>query len=406
MTTSQNIVLIPAYEPGQSLLELLRDLSANGYGYGYDHSRALSCGCDGNCDGSCGGGHSLSCGHACDTSIIVVDDGSGPDYAQIFDAARSFATVLTHKENRGKGAALKTGLSYIEKTYIDKPYNENSCNGESPIKERFDPDAVIVTMDADGQHRVADAMRICEVARSRPDALVLGGRSFTGKIPLRSRFGNAMTRLVYHLSTGLKVYDTQTGLRAFHIQLLPRMLGIPGERYEYEMNVLLELAKARTPIIEEEIETIYLDNNSSSHFDTVRDSWRVYKEILRFSASSLAGFLVDYAMYSALILTTGSLRLSNIGARVVSASVNYTLNRKFVFRSRCGILSSALSYFLLAAAILAGNTLVLEYLVGTLGIGRLFAKILTEILFFAISWSVQRSFIFRRGTEIQKGVVI
>ena len=390
MTISHNIVLIPAYEPGQSLLELLRDLSD----YSFDH----------NGDRDHDSSHNLSGSHAHDTSIIVVDDGSGPDYATIFDEARSFATVLTHKENRGKGAALKTGLSYIEKTYIDKPCSENSCSGESPIKKRFDPDAVIVTMDADGQHRVADAIKICATARTHPDALVLGGRRFTGRIPLRSRFGNAMTRLVYRLSTGLKVYDTQTGLRAFHQDLLPRMLGIPGERYEYEMNVLLDLAKARTPIIEEEIETIYPDNNSSSHFDTVRDSLRVYREILRFSASSLAGFLVDYAMYSALVLATGSLRLSNIAARVVSASVNYTLNRKFVFRSSSGILSSALSYFLLAAAILAGNTLVLEYLVGSLGIGRMFAKILTELLFFAISWSVQRSFIFKRESE--KGVVI
>ena len=372
MTISHNIVLIPAYEPGPSLLELLRDLSY----YSCDH----------NGDRDRDSSHNLSGSHAHDTSIIVVDDGSGPDYAPIFDEARSIATVLTHKENRGKGAALKTGLSYIEEHCV--------------------PDSVIVTMDADGQHRVADAMKICATARTHPDALVLGGRSFTGKIPLRSRFGNAMTRLVYRLSTGLKVYDTQTGLRAFHKDLLPRMLGIPGERYEYEMNVLLELAKARTPIIEEEIETIYLDNNSSSHFDTVWDSLRVYREILRFSASSLAGFLVDYAMYSALILATGSLRLSNIAARVVSASVNYTLNRKFVFRSNRGILSSALSYFLLATAILAGNTLVLEYLVVSLGIGRMFAKILTELLFFAISWSVQRSFIFKRGTETEKGVVI
>ena len=292
MTVSHNIVLIPAYEPGPSLLELLRDLSD----YSYDHN-------DGRDHDS---SHNLSGSHAHDTSIIVVDDGSGPDYATIFDEARSFATVLTHKENRGKGAALKTGLSYIEKSSGEK---------------HFDPDAVIVTMDADGQHRVADAIKICATARTHPDALVLGGRRFTGKIPLRSRFGNAMTRLVYRLSTGLKVYDTQTGLRAFHKDLLPRMLGIPGERYEYEMNVLLDLTKARTPIIEEEIETIYLDNNSSSHFDTVRDSWRVYREILRFSASSFAGFLVDYAMYSALILATGSLRLSNIAARVVSASV-------------------------------------------------------------------------------------
>ena len=362
MTTIHNIVLIPAYEPGQSLLELLRDLS--------------DLGCSRGCD--------KSYSHTRDTTIIVVDDGSGPDYAQIFDEARSHAIVLTHKENRGKGAALKAGLSYIEEHCV--------------------PNAVIVTMDADGQHRIEDAMKICAIARAHPDALVLGGRRFTGKIPLRSRFGNTMTRLVYRMSTGLKVYDTQTGLRAFHKNLLPRMLEIPGERYEYEMNVLLELAKARTPIIEEEIETIYLDNNSSSHFDTVRDSLRVYREILRFSASSLAGFLVDYAVYSALILTTGSLRLSNIAARVVSASVNYTLNRKFVFRSSRGVLSSALSYFLLAAAILAGNTLILEYLVGSLGIGRLSAKILTELLFFAISWIVQRSFIFKRESE--KGVVI
>lgn len=402
MTISHNIVLIPAYEPGPSLLELLRDLSY----YSCDHNGDRDGGHDSdhNGDHDHDSSHNLSGSHAHDITIIVVDDGSGPDYAPIFDEARSFATVLTHKENRGKGAALKTGLSYIEKTYIDQPYSENSCSEKSPISERFDPDIVIVTMDADGQHRVADAMKVCAVARSRPDALVLGGRSFTGKIPLRSKFGNAMTRLVYRLSTGLKVYDTQTGLRAFHKDLLPRMLGIPGERYEYEMNVLLELAKARTPIIEEEIETIYLDNNSSSHFDTVWDSLRVYREILRFSASSLAGFLVDYAMYSALILATGSLRLSNIAARVVSASVNYTLNRKFVFRSNRGTLSSALSYFLLAAAILAGNTLVLEYLVVSLGIGRMFAKILTELLFFAISWSVQRSFIFKRESE--KGVVV
>ena len=134
MTVSHNIVLIPAYEPGPSLLELLRDLSD----YSCDHN--------GDHDSS----HNLSGSHAHDTSIIVVDDGSGPDYATIFDEARSFATVLTHKENRGKGAALKTGLSYIEKSSGEK---------------HFDPDAVIVTMDADGQHRVADAMKSCATDR-------------------------------------------------------------------------------------------------------------------------------------------------------------------------------------------------------------------------------------------------
>ena len=154
MNASHNLILIPAYEPGQSLLELLRDLSG------------LSCDHD-NChthDGS----HNLSCGRARDTTIIVVDDGSGPNYTQIFDEARSHAIVLTHKENRGKGAALKTGLSYIEKTHVKKSCSENSCNEKSSIKEYFDPDSVIVTMDADGQHRTEDAMKICAVAACPP----------------------------------------------------------------------------------------------------------------------------------------------------------------------------------------------------------------------------------------------
>ena len=347
MNNAQNIVLIPAYEPGPPLIRLLYDLS--------DHGNL----------------------------IVVIDDGSGGDYLKVFDEVRSQAVVLTHKENLGKGAALKTGLAYIEK----------HCG----------PNSVIVTVDADGQHRAKDAMKLCEVARKHPDTLVLGSRKFRGRIPLRSRFGNTVTRLVYRISTGLKVYDTQTGLRAFHKQLLPQMLEIPGARYEYEINVLLEMAKTGVPIMEEEIETIYLDrDNSSSHFDTVRDSFRVYREILRFSASSLISFIVDYALYGILILSTGDLRLSNVGARIISASTNYLLNRKFVFRSNRGLIRSAFSYFLFAVTILAGNTLVLEYLVVSLGIDRLIAKIMTEILFFTFSWFIQRSFVFRG----RKGAVI
>ena len=181
--------------------------------------------------------------------------------------------------------------------------------------------------------------------------------------------------------------------------LLPRMLEIEGSRYEYEMNVLLSFARAGVPILEEEIPTIYIDGNASSHFDTVRDSFRVFREILRFSASSLAGFATDYLLYSLLLLLTGSLALSNVGARMVSASVNYSLNRNFVFRHRGNMARSAFSYFLLAAVILIFNTLVLELLVTRLGAGRMAAKLLTELFFFIISWSIQRTFIFRKGDK-------
>lgn len=341
------IALVPAYEPETMLIDLLCKL------------------------------------REAEFDIVVVNDGSGDGFAEIFEKAAVYADkVLVHDVNKGKGAAIKTGLSYIQENYAD--------------------DSIIVTVDADGQHRVEDAIKLCDIVSKRRGALMLGSRKLKNDIPLRSKLGNSATRLVYRLSTGLKVYDTQTGLRAFGMELVPRLLQITGERYEYEMNVLLECARRKIPIVEEEIETIYINDNSSSHFNPLKDSFMVYKEILKFSASSFIGFVVDYLMYSLLIFITSwlgleyALRISNVGARIVSATVNYTLNRKLVFKSNSGVVKSAGQYFLLAFVILCGNTLVLECMVGSLGINQLLAKVLTEILFFMLSWFVQRCVIFRK----------
>ena len=269
-----HIALIPSYEPDQNLVELARKLREEGF------------------------------------TVIVVDDGSGTNFKNIFESVSRFATVLTHEHNRGKGQALKTGLEYIR-------------NG-------FASGTVIVTLDSDGQHTVRDAKRLCMKASGNPGRLWLGSRSFNRKVPLRSRFGNKITRIVYRLSTGSRVSDTQTGLRAFTAEMIPFMLTVPGERYEYEMNVLLECSRRKIPIREIGIETIYIDNNSASHFNTLKDSCRIYHEIIRFAASSFTGFVVDYSLYSLLmILTAGlgtalSIPLSNVVARIASASVNYS----------------------------------------------------------------------------------
>lgn len=341
------IALIPAYQPTDQLLPLLQEAKNEGF------------------------------------EIIVVDDGSDAESNKIFDSAARLGEVLHHSHNMGKGQAIKTGLSYIQKYY--------------PV------DCVVVTMDADGQHCVTDAIKICKLAQENPDVLVLGSRKLKENVPVRSRFGNTVTRLVYRVSTGQKVWDTQTGLRAFSTKLIPLFLTVPGKRYEYEMNVLLTCSRTGVPILEEEINTIYIDGNASSHFDTVKDSWRVYKEILRFSGASLISFLVDYGLYSILtLLTSGlgnipSIFISNIGARIVSASVNYTINRKLVFQSKARVVRSAVQYAVLAGAILAGNTLVLSFLTNYLAINRYAAKLIVELFFFLVSWLVQRKIIFRDG---------
>ena len=333
------IALIPAYKPSSNLLNLLKSLSDLGF------------------------------------RIVVVNDGSGLDYEKLFFDCSRYAEVLHHERNQGKGSALKTGLRYIYKTYR--------------------ADCVVVTVDADGQHRASDALKIVKLAESSPRSIVLGCRKLGKTAPLRSRFGNGITRFVFRCSTGRKVYDTQTGLRAFDGNMIPKMIIIEGERYEYEMNVLLRLAKENTTIVEQEIETIYLDNNASSHFDAVKDSARIYKEILKFSASSFVGFLTDYAAYSLLLLFGCGLTLSNVIARILSASVNFTLNRKIVFKSDDNLLPAILKYIILAVCILAGNTLVLNLLVNKLGVNPMLAKLITELLFFMISWIVQRTVVFK-----------
>ena len=356
------IALIPAYEPERKLIGLTADLKEKGF------------------------------------DIVVVDDGSGPEYKDIFGELEQQATVLTHSQNRGKGAALKTGLRYINK-YMAYTESVKTAAGTASVSGR---DAIIVTVDADGQHLPDDVLRVAEISANRRDALVLGSRALGRDIPARSRFGNTVTRHVYSAATGVRVHDTQTGLRAFHRSLIPRLLEIEGDRYEYEINMLMKLAAEGVPVIEERIETVYENNNSGSHFRTVRDSFRVYKEILKFSASSIASFAVDYCMYALLLAATGAagiangLILSNIGARLVSGTVNYTLNKRLVFRSRTGFAKSAAQYAMLAAFILAGNTIVLSTLVGTLGINSLAAKLITEAVFFAISWTVQKYVIFFR----------
>jgi glycosyltransferase involved in cell wall biosynthesis len=226
------VVLVPAYQPDHRLLTLLTGLRDA----------------------------------APDVRAVVVDDGSGPASAPVLDAVRDLGcTVLRHPTNRGKGVALKTGLRHVAEAH---------------------PGLDVVCADADGQHSVVDILRVAEQVRTT-GRTVLGVRGFDGRVPLRSRFGNSVTRLLFRAATGYPVRDTQTGLRAYPHTLLDWLLTVPGERFEYEMNVLLHAARAGHRIDQTVIATTYLDGNASSHFGSVRDSARIYRPLLRFAASSL-----------------------------------------------------------------------------------------------------------------------
>lgn len=312
--------------------------------------------------------------------IILVDDGSGEEYQPVFDKVRDICIILRHSENCGKGAAIKTALFYVK-------------------EEIWDSD-IIGVMDADGQHMPEDMIKLLVFAEAHKNAMVLGVRAVGKDMPLKSRLGNQITRKVFQFASGVEVSDTQTGLRAFSRDLLPGLLSVEGDRYEYEMNVLMALARAGIPIKEIPIHTIYRDeNNSNSHFRAVRDSLRIYKDILKFTLCSFSSFLVDYLLFFILMIclphTGGWVFTANILARAVSAFYNYSMNCRFVFHTdrKAG---TAVHYFALAVFIFVMNNVALEMLVQVFHFSVYPAKLFTECLLFFLSWLIQSIVIFRK----------
>ncbi len=336
-----NAILIPAYKPDDKLVALTDQLLTHD-----------------------------------DLKLVVVDDGSGEAFRPVFEALDKRVTLISYPDNKGKGGALKTGIRYI----MD----------HMPECER------LVTADADGQHRYADIRRVLDKSEEMPGALVLGSRAFDGDVPLRSRFGNAITRQLFAIASGVKVRDTQTGLRGFDRDGMRLFVDVPGDRYEYEINMLLTAARAEMPIYEVTIETVYLNDNESSHFNPLKDSLRIYACILKFACSSLICFGIDYVLFQLLRTFIPLTWVSNLLARIVSASVNFTLNKKLVFKGNEKTLPAVLKYAALAVFIYLIDTAILALLYEKLGWSRYVVKIISGLLGYLISFSVQGRIVYRK----------
>jgi glycosyltransferase involved in cell wall biosynthesis len=346
-------VLIPAYRPNRTLLDVITALVARGI-----------------------------------ASIIVVDDGSGPAFLPVFDQVAlvpagqgQSVQVLRHAINLGKGAALKTAFNHVL-AYL--------------------PDAVgVVTADADGQHEPDDIVRVCQRFTESPNALVLGSRGFAGpemadRIPLRSRFGNSLTRRVMHLVLGQKLADTQTGLRAIPRAMLPRLMKVAANGYEFELEMLIDARHHAVRVIEQPIRTIYEPGNPASHFRPLRDSMRIYFVLLRFSMISLATAIIDNLTFYIVFHATGAIAGAQIAGRTAAVLFNYRSVRRAVFFSdqpHRVLLPRYLSLVAFNALVsYAGIRLLSSYT----PLGVVPSKLLTESLLFIANFAIQRDFIFTR----------
>lgn len=341
-------ILIPSYNPDHRLLELVEALIQKGIKH-----------------------------------IIIVNDGSREECQPIFEklAGLEACTVLGHAVNCGKGRALKTGLNYF---YLHFPNSPG-----------------IVTADSDGQHQPADILKLVNALKENPGKFIMGVRKMGQKVPFRSLFGNVLTRFVFSFMIGKKISDTQSGLRGLPRPLVPNLLKVKGERYEYEINMLILTKKQSIEIIEKSIDTIYIEDNKSSHFNPFFDSMKIYFQLLRFAFSSLLAAFFDFIIFTLVYSLTSNVILSLlIGRFVVGSALNYIINRRLVFHSKSNVLSSLLKYYFALIIMSIISYLLISIAVEQLGLKEVvIAKIIVESLLFIFSFAVQREFVFLSRPE-------
>ena len=137
-------------------------------------------------------------------------------------------------------------------------------------------------IDCDGQHRVWDMDKVGQ-EMIHSDKFTMGVRNFNiDGVPFRNKMGNKITSLVFKWMFGVYIKDTQTGLRGVPNRLIDTVLRTDGERYEYEINMLIDIVRMGEEIKELEIETVY-DNNEKrySYFKPFKDSYSIYKEMIK-----------------------------------------------------------------------------------------------------------------------------
>lgn len=323
------------------------------------------------------------------TDIVLVNDGSSAANLHYFEKAadRFGCAVLHHPENLGKGRALKTAFQW----YLENRRSSLGC----------------VTIDGDNQHH-PDDIEAC-VQRMREDtqgSIVLGVRDFNAEnVPPKSRFGNKCTSFVFRTFCGLKVSDTQTGLRVFPHSVIPQMCEIQGERFEYETNMLLVCKTKKIPLSEQTIRTIYIDENATTHFRPIRDSLRVYGIIIRFFLSSILSFLIDNVIFNLLytplkgVLSPAlAVNGATVIARVISSLFNYTMNRKAVFRSDAPMKQTLVRYYILCVlqmAVSAGTVSLLSMWLGKGAVLVGILKVIVDTLLYFVSFRIQQNWVFR-----------
>lgn len=346
----QVVIVIPSLNPDEKLLPFVKSLREHGFCH-----------------------------------ILLINDGSRADCVHYFEeAVHDYGCRLfTHSVNLGKGRALKSAFNLILNEYPD-------CAGA-------------VTVDSDGQHCVEDTAACAKALLEHPDCLIMGCRNFSEEgIPPRSRFGNICTKYAVKLFCGIRVSDTQTGLRGLPKAFMRRMMTIKGERFEYELNMLIEAKESGTPLYEVPIRTIYIAGNETSHFNPLLDSIRIYAVFMKFILSSLSSFVVDILLFTLLavllrdVLPGYHILIATVGARIVSSLFNFVINKNNVFKSSSPSARTLFKYIALCIVQVSLSAGLVWTIFHFLGWNETLTKVIVDCVLFLFSFQIQREWVFKQ----------
>ncbi len=319
--------------------------------------------------------------------IVIVDDGSDAGHKHWFQEAEKYPQchVLHHEVNKGKGRALKTAFSYVLE-------NQPEARG-------------VITIDGDGQHLLKDIVACGNKMLENGDKVIMGCRDFNQPgVPPRSVAGNKTTSRLFRICYGIKLSDTQTGLRAIPRACLERFCAIEGERFEYETNMLLQMKRWGIGFLEQPIETVYDEKEYSSHYNAVKDSWRIFKVMFKFLLSSFGSTLLDLLIFYLVFRFFGGWAgkyaelLATAVARLCSSFANFNANNTVVFANKGSYKRAMLRYYCLCIPqmlISAGLvTLINHLLANTVPILATVIKFAVDTCLFFISYNIQREWVF------------
>lgn len=326
------------------------------------------------------------------TKIIVLNDGSDEEFRPVFDKLTGVPEVvmLSHAINLGKGRALKNGFNYFLSMEDAGKYSG------------------VITADADGQHLIKDVIKVQEAMDRSEDTLILGARDFNAKIvPPKSRFGNRSSILLMRLLHGMKLRDTQTGLRGIPTSILPEYLDLYGERFEYETSMLIKTSRNHIKYEEVPIETVYENNNKDTHFRDIADSVKVvgvmFSTFLKYLLSSGSSALIDIGMFRLMLVIVANFALpdgtritiATIVARIISSLFNFMMNKNLVFNSEGNRAVLLVKYYVLCVIQMACSAGLVAGLFALTHVPETMLKIVVDAVLFLISFRVQKRFIFR-----------